>query len=149
MNWKGYGRKQLWSNLRSCSGICLEGLRKTTEALGQDSQSPGWDLNPGPPKYEVGVLTSWLWYLVLTYEVRLFNNETFFLKNIVLKFMYIASYLLQKSSLGLVYSVACVSFMRGNISGNHFVWTLLVSPLFFSGCLQWIENVFPSANVLT
>jgi hypothetical protein len=29
-NWKGCGRKQSWSNLRYYPGICLEGLRKTT-----------------------------------------------------------------------------------------------------------------------
>jgi hypothetical protein len=38
-------------------GIRLEGLRLTTENFSQDSRSPGRDLKPGPPKYEVGVLT--------------------------------------------------------------------------------------------
>jgi hypothetical protein len=33
MNWKGYGRNQSLPNLRLCLGICLEGLRKTTENL--------------------------------------------------------------------------------------------------------------------
>jgi hypothetical protein len=33
MNWKGYGRKQSWSNLRNYPGICLEGLAKTTKNL--------------------------------------------------------------------------------------------------------------------
>jgi hypothetical protein len=28
MNWKGFGRKQSWSNSRHCPNICLEGLRK-------------------------------------------------------------------------------------------------------------------------
>jgi hypothetical protein len=51
----------------------------------------------------------------------LLNNETVFIKNIVLKFMYVASYLLQNSSLGLLYTAACIPSMRGNISGNHFV----------------------------
>jgi hypothetical protein len=55
------------------------------------------------------------------YEVWLLNNETVFIKNIVLKFMYVAGYLFQSSSLGLLYTVACVPSMRGNISGNHFV----------------------------
>jgi hypothetical protein len=27
----GYGRKWSWPNLRSCPGICLDGLRKITE----------------------------------------------------------------------------------------------------------------------
>jgi hypothetical protein len=30
----------------------LEGLRKPKKKLSQDSQSPGRDLNPGPPEYE-------------------------------------------------------------------------------------------------
>jgi hypothetical protein len=55
------------------------------------------------------------------YEVWLLNNETVFIKNIVLTFMYVAIYLLQSSSLGLLYGAACVPSMRGNISGNHFV----------------------------
>jgi hypothetical protein len=33
MNWKGSGRKWLWSNFRYCSGISLEGLEKTTKIL--------------------------------------------------------------------------------------------------------------------
>jgi hypothetical protein len=52
MNWKGCGRKWLWSNLRFYPGICPEGLRKTTEKFDQDSQSLRRDLNPGPPKYK-------------------------------------------------------------------------------------------------
>jgi hypothetical protein len=35
-----------------------EGLRKTTKDLGQNSWSPGRDLNPGPPEYKGGVFTS-------------------------------------------------------------------------------------------
>jgi hypothetical protein len=35
MNWKAYGRKRSWTNLRKTyySGIFLEGLRKTMEIL--------------------------------------------------------------------------------------------------------------------
>jgi hypothetical protein len=58
MNWKGFGRKLSWCNRRYYPGICLEGLRKTTKNLSQDSQSLGQDLNPGPPKYNAGVLTT-------------------------------------------------------------------------------------------
>jgi hypothetical protein len=32
MNWKGFGRKQSWSNLSSYPGIHLEVLRKTIKA---------------------------------------------------------------------------------------------------------------------
>jgi hypothetical protein len=58
MNWKGCGRKRTWPNLRYYPRMCLEGLRKTTKHLSQDSRSPGRDLNPGPPEYEAGVLTT-------------------------------------------------------------------------------------------
>lgn len=34
---------------------------KTTKMLNQDGQSPGWNTNPGPPKYETRVLTAWLY----------------------------------------------------------------------------------------
>jgi hypothetical protein len=57
MNWKRCGIKRSWPNLRRYPGICVEGLRKTTTNLSQDSRSPGRDLNPGPPEYE-GVLTT-------------------------------------------------------------------------------------------
>jgi hypothetical protein len=58
MNSKGYGKKRSWPNLRYCPGICLDGLRKTTKKLSQDSKSVGRDLNPGPPDYKTGVLTT-------------------------------------------------------------------------------------------
>jgi hypothetical protein len=55
--WKGFGRKRSWPSLWYYPGIPLEGLKKTTEVLYQDSLSPGRDFNPGPPEYE-GVLTT-------------------------------------------------------------------------------------------
>jgi hypothetical protein len=36
----------------------LDGLRKTTNILNQDIRFAGRDLNPEPPEYEEGVLTS-------------------------------------------------------------------------------------------
>jgi hypothetical protein len=54
---EGSRRKRSWPNLKYYPGICLEGTRKTTKSLSQDSQSPGPDLNPGPTEYE-GVLTT-------------------------------------------------------------------------------------------
>jgi hypothetical protein len=44
--------------LRYYPNIHLEGLRKTTKNLSQDSWSPGQELNPGPPEYKAGVLTT-------------------------------------------------------------------------------------------
>jgi hypothetical protein len=58
MNWKEYGRKQSWPNLRYYPGICLEGLRETMKNVSQDSQSAGQDLKPGPSEYKAGVLTA-------------------------------------------------------------------------------------------
>jgi hypothetical protein len=58
MNWKGYGRKRSWTNLRYYPGICLEGMWKTTKNLGQESLYPGRDLNPLPPEYGAGVVTT-------------------------------------------------------------------------------------------
>jgi hypothetical protein len=45
-------------NLKYYPGLCLEGLRKTSKNIGQDSRSPGQDLNSGPPEYETGVLAT-------------------------------------------------------------------------------------------
>jgi hypothetical protein len=58
INWKGCGWKRSWPNLRYYPGICLEGLRKTTKILSQDSRHPGRDLNQGSPEEEAGVLTT-------------------------------------------------------------------------------------------
>jgi hypothetical protein len=44
--------------LRYYPGVFLEGLRNTTKDLSQGSRSPGRDLKPGPPQYEVGLLTT-------------------------------------------------------------------------------------------
>jgi hypothetical protein len=44
--------------LRYYDSICLEELRKNTKALSQDSQFPGRELNPRPPEYETGELTT-------------------------------------------------------------------------------------------
>jgi hypothetical protein len=54
-NVEGSGRGPV---LRYYPGICLEGLRKTTKNLSQNNQFPGRDFNPGPPEYEIRVLTT-------------------------------------------------------------------------------------------
>jgi len=56
MNYKGC--KASGRGLWYYPGICLEGLRKTTKNFSQDSQHTGWDLSPGPPKYQTGMLTA-------------------------------------------------------------------------------------------
>jgi hypothetical protein len=58
MNRKGCGRKRPWPNLRYYSSICLEGLRNITKNFIQDTGFPGQNLNPVPPEYEAGVLTT-------------------------------------------------------------------------------------------
>jgi hypothetical protein len=50
--------KRSWPNLKYYTGTCVEGLRKITKNLSQDSRSPGRDLNLGSPEYEEGVLTT-------------------------------------------------------------------------------------------
>jgi hypothetical protein len=45
-----------WPNFKCYSSICVEGLRKTTKNLSQDSRSRGQHLKLGPPKYEAGVV---------------------------------------------------------------------------------------------
>jgi hypothetical protein len=54
MNWKGFGSKRSWPNLRYYPSLCRDGLRKITKNLTQDSRSPCRYLNPGPPKYVAG-----------------------------------------------------------------------------------------------
>jgi hypothetical protein len=54
-DFKGSGRGII---LRCFPGIRLDGLRKTTKPLSQDSRSPSRDLNPVHPKYETGILTT-------------------------------------------------------------------------------------------
>lgn len=46
--------EQLWPNLRYYHCIWMDGLRKTTEKLSQDSQFLNTHLNPGPSKSETG-----------------------------------------------------------------------------------------------
>jgi hypothetical protein len=55
--------------LKHHPGIRLEGLRKTTKNLNQDSRSSGRELKPGPPEYDAGVLTTWSWRSVVLNKV--------------------------------------------------------------------------------
>jgi hypothetical protein len=45
------GRKRSWPNFWYYPGICLEGLRKTTEDLNQDNRSPEPSFEPGSSAY--------------------------------------------------------------------------------------------------
>jgi hypothetical protein len=58
MNWKQREKKSSRTNFRYYNGMYLEGLRETAKNLFQDIRSAGRDLNPGPPEYEAGVLTT-------------------------------------------------------------------------------------------
>jgi hypothetical protein len=67
INWRGCGRKRSWPNLRAYSDICLEGLRKTTKCLSQNSLYPCRDLNLGHPEYESRMLTTFFLQLFLSF----------------------------------------------------------------------------------
>jgi hypothetical protein len=58
MNWKGFSRKISWPNLRYYPGICLEGLKKRRKTSIRITGRRSRDLNPGPPEYDAGVLTT-------------------------------------------------------------------------------------------
>jgi hypothetical protein len=55
---ESYGTLWLWPNLKYYPNICLVGQRKCMMKLRHYSESGCQDLNQGPPKYEVGVLTT-------------------------------------------------------------------------------------------
>jgi hypothetical protein len=56
VNWKGFGRKQLWPKRDTISAFALEGLRKSTKRRNQDSRCRCLDSNPAPPMYEYRAL---------------------------------------------------------------------------------------------
>jgi hypothetical protein len=55
MNFNGFGRKQSWHILNVLSWNLSGGTEEIHEKP-QDSRSPGRNLNPGHPEYEVRVL---------------------------------------------------------------------------------------------
>jgi hypothetical protein len=57
MNWKGCGRKRLWTNVRFSQNF-LGGTVENYENLSQDSLYQGRDLNPRPPEEKAGVPTT-------------------------------------------------------------------------------------------
>jgi hypothetical protein len=48
------GRKYTWRNLSHYSGMCLEGLRKSTNILSQDCRYPVRELEQESLGYEIG-----------------------------------------------------------------------------------------------
>jgi hypothetical protein len=54
---KDFGKSGHGLILRYYHRIHLE-TEENHEILGQDSQSPGRDFNPGPPEYDTGLLTT-------------------------------------------------------------------------------------------
>jgi hypothetical protein len=55
---EGYGRRQLWPNLRYYHRISFERLRKTMENLSQDSWCPGQDFHIDTSQIQVTVVTT-------------------------------------------------------------------------------------------
>jgi hypothetical protein len=51
-------RKRSRPHLKYYRSICLEGLKKTSKDLNQDSRSSGQGLNSGSPAYEAGILST-------------------------------------------------------------------------------------------
>jgi hypothetical protein len=62
------GKDLVVAQVKVPSHICLEGLRKTTENLSQDSRSSKRDSTPGPTEYEVAVPTARLLRSVQHFE---------------------------------------------------------------------------------
>jgi hypothetical protein len=54
MSLKGFGRKLSWHNFKALSLHSPGGTEENYKKLTQDSR----DLNPGPPEYETGMLTT-------------------------------------------------------------------------------------------
>jgi hypothetical protein len=57
MNWEGFGSKRSWPDFEIQSRHLPEWTGDTRNPR-QDSRSSGRDLNPGPPEYELGVVTT-------------------------------------------------------------------------------------------
>jgi hypothetical protein len=98
--WTGKDYEGSGCDLVYCTSIRLEGLRKTMKTLSQVSQSPGWDLNPGPPELEVGVLTIGPQHLVWETETitKVFREENM---NIAYKTRNTIEFMLQTETKGI------------------------------------------------
>jgi hypothetical protein len=59
------GREVVMALFKVLSSTCLEELRKTMKNRSQNSQFSSQDLNPRPPKYETGLLSTGPWYSVI------------------------------------------------------------------------------------
>jgi hypothetical protein len=58
---EGMWKEAIVVQFMASPGIWLEGLRKTTKIISQDSRSPGRDLNKVPSEYEAVVLATRPW----------------------------------------------------------------------------------------
>jgi hypothetical protein len=77
------GRKRSRPNLRHYPDIYLEGLRKTTTNLSQDSRSLGRVLKPRYSEYEAGVLTTATEQLSVSQNRTRLHEVMFLLKDTV------------------------------------------------------------------
>lgn len=50
--WAEYGRQQCCPNFKYCLGICLEGLKKIANCLGQNNRCCGQDSKGAPTEYK-------------------------------------------------------------------------------------------------
>jgi hypothetical protein len=78
MRRKGFGRKRWWPNFKELYRNFSGRTVKSMKILSMDSWLPDRDLNPGPPEYEAGFLTSRLRRSILccNYEKAVFCPKT-------------------------------------------------------------------------
>jgi hypothetical protein len=78
MDLKGFIRKRSWPDSRHYTSH-LEGLRKTTKNLSQDSRSPDRDLNPRPPEYDDHnvrcVVLQSVWFLIYVLVTQVMEHR--------------------------------------------------------------------------
>jgi hypothetical protein len=75
INWRGFGRKRPWPNLRYCHDISLEGLRKATKILNENSWLLGLRFEPGTSRIRSrsvihSTTTFGVWYVLESFQKK-------------------------------------------------------------------------------
>jgi hypothetical protein len=121
VDWKEWGRKRQCPNLRKLNG----GLRKTTKTC-QDSRSPYWNLNLGPPVFETEILATRSRCSVSLIRVtkRLWMNRCQISLKIGILFQTLCEDLLIWQRSSLLQSAPFIQNTSENIWKEHVFWTL-------------------------